>query len=86
MFTSSGFTSVQASAVVLLIAGITLRLILNKRRFDRRSVTGLPQFRSYWSALIVILLERLVGLAAFLSIIAGLFLLLIEWYNLSNVH
>jgi len=86
MFTSLSFSSVQATAVVLLIAGITLRLILSKRRFDRRSVTGLQQFRSYWSALTIILLERLVGLAAFLSIIAGLFLLLIEWYNLSNVH
>lgn len=86
MQTLFGITSVQAVAVVLLIAGITLRLILNKRRFDRRSVTGLQQFRSYWSALIVILLEKLAGLAAFLSIIAGLFLLVVEWYNLSNVH
>lgn len=85
MQTLFGFTSVQVTAAVMLIAGIMLRLLLNKRQFDRRTVNGLQQFRSYWSALIITIVERVASLVAYLTITAGLFLLLIEWFNKSNI-
>ncbi|MNL41687.1 hypothetical protein D3C87_1641090 [compost metagenome] len=73
--------SVIIAGIIMLLSGFALRVIISKNRFDRRSLTGLQQFGSYWKALIVTIVEWLFGLATYLLIAGGVLLLLVEWYN-----
>ena len=81
MNTLLGFSSVQMTGVMLLFTGLLIRLIIGKRRFDRRGTGGLQHFRSYWAALILTFIEWLVSLVSMLMILSGLLLLLVEWFN-----
>ncbi len=50
--------------VVLLIIGFGLKYIINRRRFNRRSITGIELFHSYEQALITRGIEGMIGLVA----------------------
>lgn len=73
--------SVIITGIIMLLSGFILRVIISKNKFDRRSLTGLQQFSSYWKAVLITITEWLFGLAAFLLIAGGVLLLLVEWFN-----
>ena len=62
--------------VGLFIAGCVINYRIGRRRFSRRSITGMEVFRSYEHAWGTRLLERVGRLIAFLLIIAGLMIVL----------
>lgn len=61
---------------LLLIIGIAIRYIIGKRRFERRGIGGLQQFKSYPIALITLFIEMLFRLIANAFIACGAFLLI----------
>lgn len=73
--------NVIIAGIIMLLSGFALRVIISKNRFDRRSLTGLQQFGSYWKALLVTIAEWLFGLVAYLLLAGGALLLLVEWFN-----
>lgn len=38
--------------MLLLLLGVYIRLVISQRRFKRKNLTGKPQFRSYYHALL----------------------------------
>ena len=76
-----GISTVSLYGFVLIIAGLALRLQINRRRFNRRSPAGLQQYPNYWIALFTTFMESIVSIVGYLMIIIGLILLLIQWYN-----
>jgi len=65
-------------AIILLALGLSLRYIIGKRRFNRRGVAGLQQFKSYSVALITTIVESVVNIIAALLIIGAICLYLIK--------
>lgn len=76
-------STVSIYGLILLFAGFLLRLNINRRRFNRRSPTGLQHYPNYWNALFTTFMESAIGILAFLMIVAGLVVLLTQWYNQS---
>jgi len=68
-------------AIILLTIGLSLRYIIGKRRFNRRGIAGLQQFRSYKHALMVCFIERLINILGAGCIAAGSALVLIAYFN-----
>lgn len=68
----------QDRDVLLLLCGLIVRLIISKRKFDRRGIGGLQHFSSFWVALTVIVIEWIVKWAANLLILISLINLLIR--------
>lgn len=68
-------TRIQVHGIYLLIAGLVIRFIVGRRRFNRRGVGGLQHFNSYIVDLIVMTIEWLFNLIGLLAIIMGVFLL-----------
>ncbi|MCE7044440.1 hypothetical protein [Dyadobacter sp. CY312] len=85
MNTIIGFSTVQVVGFVLLLTGLFVRLLIGKRRFDRRGVGGMQHFRSYWTALILTFIEWVAGIVSLMMILSGLLLLLVECYNHSKI-
>ena len=69
-------TSLQTQCVFAVIIGISLRLIINRRRFNRRSSTGQQQFKSYFPALLISFIEKLFILVANVIILGGIIIFL----------
>jgi hypothetical protein len=78
---SSPSMTVTALGAVLTACGLALRLMIAKRRFDRRSPAGLQRFKSFWSALIISFLEYVAVGVSVLLMLAGILLLLVGLYN-----
>lgn len=72
----SSLTRIQTHGIYLAIAGLVIRFIVGRRRFNRRGIGGLQHFNSYLVALIVMTIEWLFNLAGLLAIIIGVFLLI----------
>jgi hypothetical protein len=62
--------------LVAVVIGITLRFIINRRRFNRRSFIGSQQFNSYFSSVVIVFVEKLMMLAANIAIVGGVLLFL----------
>ena len=69
-------THVTLHACILLGLGLIIRYWIGRRRFNRRSITGLQLFSSYEKWWIVTRIEALINFLALLAILAGLFLLI----------
>lgn len=67
--------------LILVAIGIALRIYVSRKRFYRRGDGGLQQFSSYGKAVATTFFEKIVKLVGTISVIAGLFFLLITWYN-----
>ena len=65
-------------AWMALLLGILIRYSIGRRRFKRRNVAGLQQFRSYESAILIRLFEKISGLIAWMMIAGGLLVLLLD--------
>jgi len=66
--------------IALLLTGILINLLISRRRFNRRGITGLQLFSSYTKWLITTRLESLFNFIAFLFILAGILLVACGWY------
>jgi hypothetical protein len=64
-------------AIMMLAVGIVIRFI-GKRRFNRRGVGGLQQFKSYGVGLATTVIEWVLNIIATLMIIAAIVLFLIR--------
>ena len=65
-------------AIILLVLGLLIRYIVGRRRFNRRTIAGLQQFKNYNIAVLTTVLERLFNVIANLMIIGGIILYLIK--------
>lgn len=57
--------------IILLIIGFALNYTVNRRRFNRRSITGVELFRSYEQALFIRGIEGVIILIARVLITSG---------------
>ena len=57
--------------IVLLAAGIAMRIFVSRRRFYRRNVAGLEEFRNYSSSVVVSAGERLLSIVGCALAIIG---------------
>ena len=65
-------------AIFLLIIGISIRFVINRRRFNRRGIAGLQYFKSYTNALFITTIEKGLNFIAVLMIIGAIILYLIK--------
>ncbi len=72
--------------IIFIVAGIALRYWVNKRRFDRRAITGLEMFSSYGKARLTVFLERLIKLLGLLLIAGGGILVLLSMMSPYGLH
>jgi hypothetical protein len=64
------------SGPALIALGLAIRYKIAKRKFLRRSMTGLEYFPSYGAAIVTRFVEGLARLVAFVMIVVGIVLLL----------
>lgn len=74
METIAAFIRNNPTVLILVVVGIAIRLLVNRRRFYRRGMGGLQHFNSYCSALITRIFERLLMGISILLFIAALFI------------
>lgn len=74
-------TSVMIYGFVLLAAGLGIRVVVGKRRFDRRGLGGAQFYNSYWSAALISTFEGVCMLLSAGCIVAGLILFIVEVFN-----
>ena len=60
---------------------LLLRYVIGRRRFNRRGVAGLQQFRSYRHFVVTTTIEYLIMTAANLCGLVGLFLMAVAGFN-----
>ncbi|MEO7214544.1 MAG: hypothetical protein ABIX36_17190 [Mucilaginibacter sp.] len=65
-------------AIILFVAGLLIRYIIGRRRFNRRGVGGLQHFKSYNTSLIIPVMERVLNIIGALMILAGIALYFIR--------
>lgn len=81
MVLAFSLTSVMMYGFVLLAAGIGIRLVVGKRRFNRRGLGGAQFYDSYWSAILISTIEGLSMLLSAGCIVTGFVLFFIEVFN-----
>lgn len=64
----------------ILFIGIIIKMIISRRRFNRRGIAGLQLFSSYTQWLITTRLESLFNFIAYLLIITSIFIMACGWY------
>lgn len=69
----------KITAIILLMLGLALRYFVNRRRFNRRTVTGMELFNSYESAWMIKLLEKLTFWIGTFLILGGLLVMIVNW-------
>ncbi|WPU94700.1 hypothetical protein SNE25_04095 [Mucilaginibacter sabulilitoris] len=58
----------------LIVTALVIRTAISRRRFNRRSITGLQLFQSFWHWRITTLIESFLNFTATLMLLAGVFL------------
>jgi hypothetical protein len=66
---------VQIYGIVLLVIGAAMRYWVNRRRFNRRTITGIQVFSNYEKAVTLTYFEKLVKLAGLLILGFGILLI-----------
>jgi hypothetical protein len=74
--------SALTGGLALTALCLVLRYLIGRRRFNRRGVAGLQQFRSYRHFVVTATIEFLIITAANLCGLVGLFLLAVAGFNL----
>ena len=59
--------------------GFVLNYVIAKRKFNRRTMTGMEGFKSYERAWLIPFIERVVRILAILLIIGGILLIIITF-------
>jgi hypothetical protein len=65
-------------AIILFVAGLLIRYIIGRRRFNRRGIGGLQHFKSYNTSLVIPVLERVLNMIAAIMILAGIYFYIIS--------
>jgi len=65
--------------ILITLSGIYLRYWINRRRFNRRSPSGLERFSSYEKSIAIRSAEGVCKLLAYIFILVGLFLVINNW-------
>ena len=65
-------------AIILFVAGLLIRYMIGRRRFNRRGVGGLQYFKSYNTSLVIPVMERVLNIIGALMILAGIALYFIR--------
>ena len=71
-------------AIIILILGFGLRYWINRRKFNRRRITGLETFSNYEKSVFITFLEWVGKLIAYIFIICGIFLLFGHYRSKDN--
>jgi len=66
---------------LLIVFSLFVRYYIQKRRFNRRGIAGLQQFKSYHHFIIVTAIEKILLLIGNLCGLAGLILLAVAGFN-----
>lgn len=74
-------TSVISYGIILLLIGVGIRILVAKRRFNRRGYGGAQLYTSYWSSVLVSTIEGVLMIISALSIVGGALLVLVELFN-----
>lgn len=69
----------KTTAIILFLSGFMMKYFVNRRRFNRRTVTGMELFNSYEKAWLTKLIEKLAVLIGTGLIFLGLIILVMNW-------
>lgn len=61
----------RITGIVLLVGGTAINYVINRRRFYRRSITGMQVFKSFERAWMTSWIEKIGKLIAWILIITG---------------
>ena len=67
------------TGIALIFVGLVLRYMIKRRKFYRRTVTGMELFDSYESAWLTRFLEKTIFWVATLMILVGVFFLVLGY-------
>lgn len=67
--------SVLSTGILLLLVGLTIRYIIGKRRFKRRTIGGMQVFKNYSKSLLVPIIEGLGIIISLIMILGGIALI-----------
>jgi hypothetical protein len=70
LFLRIGYTNHYGA--LLLIAGLFIRYQIGRRRFNRRSITGVQIYSSYIKAIFTTIIETLLNIVGALFIVVGI--------------
>ena len=70
LFLNTGYPNHYGS--LLLIAGLFIRYQIGRRRFSRRSITGVQIYSSYFKAILTTIIETLLNIIGALFIVVGI--------------
>lgn len=62
--------------ILLLISGLLIRYIVNKRRFNRRGEGGLQHFKSYERATVITFIEKIIMMLSMIMLLVGMVFLI----------
>ena len=71
----------QAAGIVFILLGIVIIYFINRRKFNRRTFTGMQAFSSYEASVATRLTESLFRAFAMVLIFGGMFLAAVAYYN-----
>ena len=71
-------SSMKVLGIILLVVGCIIWYLVGKRRFNRRTITGVEVFRSYENAWLTRLGESVLRLIALFLIILGVSALILS--------
>jgi len=74
-------TTVIILGTIMLLTGLVLRYLLNRRRFNRRNFAAVETFNSYEHRTVTRIGEKAGRYIAWALILAGVFFLFVAWYN-----
>lgn len=70
--------------IFLFIGGGLLRYFVGRNRFNRVNAFGVQGFRNYERKTFTVFFEMILRVIGLLSMLAGIFLMLLWWYNHHN--
>lgn len=70
------WSNIDTGGLMLFCIGLLLRLIIGRRRFNRKNLAGLQVFSSYFTSLVIQALESIINLLGLMLIFTGAVLML----------
>lgn len=71
---------------IFIIVGLVIRYAIGRRKFNRRTMTGIEGFKSYRRAVTITFAERLARFLANILIIIGIFAILSTMINMRSLY
>ena len=74
-------SAITIYGLTIIFIGLMFRYWVNRRRFNRRNGAGKQGFHNYEERVSFPIIEKLIKLIGLLLLLAGLFLITIDWFN-----